>query len=152
MARIILALSLLFTTLSLTQPAFSQSYLLAVSSIERTGGTETQLRDGRILVTGGHNKKGQTLSSVELYDPFSEEWITTTSMPSPRQNHKATMMIDGRVRLHGGTFQGKIITLDAIFDPSNHTWIEIPTGSLAPPRVDHTDLYEDTWDEEEPGC
>ena len=72
----------------------------------RAGKTATLLRDGRVLVTGGYNcaKAGADgiWASAELYDPVTGTFSPTGSMGTPRENHTATLLADGRVLIAGG--------------------------------------------------
>ena len=67
--------------------------------------TATLLQDGRVLVTGGYWSDGQkwrVLSSTEIYDPATGTFAPTGSMGTPRDDHTATLLDDGRVLIAGG--------------------------------------------------
>src|SRR2546423_6007550 len=42
------------------------------------------LPSGRVLVVGGHSQTtGSFIASAELYDPVTDSWMQTASLPSP---------------------------------------------------------------------
>jgi hypothetical protein len=80
-------------------------------------GTATLLSDGRVLVAGGNNgardiRDHQTTGRAHLYDPASGLFKSlAASMNEARQQHTATLLLDGRVLVVGGSggfwFSGK---------------------------------------------
>jgi len=79
------------------------------------GAAGIRLADGRVLLAGGavHEPEfvdegaeaypsGLTADAV-LFDPESDRWIATTSMPSPRAGASAMLLADGSVVLVGGS-------------------------------------------------
>ena len=80
-------------------------------STGRLGHSLTRLADGRVLAAGGtapgsgEAAGGQTIrpeASAEIYDPTSGRWSPGGSMGSPRFEHTATLLGDGRVLMVGG--------------------------------------------------
>jgi hypothetical protein len=59
------------------------------------------LPDGRVVVTGGV-ARGKTLSSVEVYSPFSDTWTVMKPLESARADHVA-VWTEGRILAMGGT-------------------------------------------------
>lgn len=97
----------------------------------RLGHTATLLRDGRVLVVGGESVVDRApTDSVEIYDPATETWTTTTPLPAPRSNHAALLLDDGRVLVVGGGKSAPIgapagldVAASALaFDPSTSAW------------------------------
>jgi hypothetical protein len=65
----------------------------------------TLLEDGRVLIAGGYWSDGQNwrvLSSAEMYDPGAGSFSAIGSIGTPRQEHIATRLPDGRVLIVGG--------------------------------------------------
>jgi N-acetylneuraminic acid mutarotase len=71
----------------------------------RSGDTATALADGRLLITGGYGRVGNTwttFASSELFDPATGRWTTGASMAIARSGHGAAQLPDGRVVVAGG--------------------------------------------------
>jgi N-acetylneuraminic acid mutarotase len=121
----------------------------------RTEFTTTLLPDGRVLAAGGVSDccEEQVLASAELYDPTTGEWSATGSMVTPRANHTATLLPNGKVLVAGGDCPGltdpscrvvppgdidpdAAITLAELYDPATGTWS--PTGKMTTARFGHT--------------
>jgi hypothetical protein len=75
-------------------------------SVPRESLTATLLRDGRVLVTGGHRGRHAQLviyDSAEIYDPRRGVFTPTGRMHLRRHKHDAVLMADGRVLVSGGS-------------------------------------------------
>ncbi|MDC8450938.1 MAG: hypothetical protein LV473_21650 [Nitrospira sp.] len=76
----------------------------------RAGHTATLLSTGKVLLTGGYDflssatlPTGNTLNSMELYDPTAQTFTAiTATMDTSRAFHTATALADGTVLLIGG--------------------------------------------------
>jgi hypothetical protein len=106
--------------------------------------SQTVLKDGRVLITGGQFN-GDALNSAEIYDPATGQWTMTGNMNSNRVRHSATLLPNGKVLVAGGViyaaggyFEPNIsyIGTAEIFDPSTGQWTT--TGSLAQARSWHS--------------
>jgi hypothetical protein len=67
--------------------------------------TATLLEDGRVLIAGGYWSDGhdwRVLASAEMYDPGRGSFAAVGSIGTPRQEHMATRLPDGRVLIVGG--------------------------------------------------
>ncbi|MCU0866706.1 MAG: hypothetical protein MUC36_23225 [Planctomycetes bacterium] len=98
------------------------------------------LADGRVLLIGGADATGGTLSSCELYDPATNLYTATGSMGTPRVLHAATRLADGRVMVAGGTstLQPDVVaaissTLSTveIWNPATGLWSAGPSMAAA---------------------
>lgn len=117
----------------------------------RLGHSVTLLRDGRVLVAGGSALDpdeaaggGQTIrtaASTEIYDPSTGTWQGAQAMASPRFEHTATLLDDGRVLMTGGlgpTGEGADtgpLRSTEIYDPAADAFV-ISTD-LAEARANH---------------
>lgn len=81
--------------------------------------TATLLPSGKVLVTGGRGpyatENPTTLATTELYDPATNKWTSTVSLPSPRNNHTATLLYSGAVVVVGGMVNGVPVGSAAVF-------------------------------------
>ncbi len=103
--------------------------------------TETRLGNGKVLVVGGYNNNfnGNSLASVELYDPHTGKWSSTGSLNTARLSHTATLLNNGMVLVVGGygnNVNGRVLASVELYDPHTGSWS--PTGSLNTARADHT--------------
>lgn len=88
----------------------------------------TLLADGRVLVTGGQMPGmfgPETVATAEIWDPATGTWSNTNSMASPRAEHTATLLADGRVLVAGG-FGDPLAT--ETWDPATGMWTTTPGG------------------------
>jgi hypothetical protein len=103
-----------------------------------------RLNDNRVLVIGGVDATGATLSSCEIYDPNTNAFSGTGAMGTPRVLHAACRLADGRVMVAGGTstlqpdvvaaITGTLNTVE-IWNPATGTWSAGPNiggNRLAP--------------------
>lgn len=104
--------------------------------------TATLLPGGKVLVTGGFDISGYTISSSELYDPATQTWSLSGSLNYARKGHTATLLPNGKVLVAGGFNndssgqpQGQLSTCE-LYDPATETWSV--TGALTDGRDGHT--------------
>jgi len=93
--------------------------------------TATLLRDGRVLLAGGVGEDSATLSSAELYDPFTGTSTPTHGMTAARRMHTATLLTDGRVLIAGGWG----LSSAEIYDPAIDAFTA--TGSMLEDQAGH---------------
>ncbi len=76
--------------------------------------------ENEVLLTGGIDASGTTLTSAELFKDSDNSFTITGSMNVARHNHTATTLNDGRVLIAGGV-DNSLTVLDSaeIFDPKS---------------------------------
>jgi hypothetical protein len=128
--------------------AFSLSGLTACTGNEwaaagsmaaaRHGHRATLLPSGKVLITGGWADQhgGNPIALAEVYDPASGTWSAGASMASPRGDHTATLLPNGKVLVSGGYIAGSALASAEVYDPASGTWSA--TGSMATPRHAYT--------------
>jgi large repetitive protein len=111
-------------------------------STGRFGATATVLSDGRVLIAGGWSEdpNAPVLASAELYDPAAGTFSPTGWMTTPRAEHTATLLSDGRVLITGGQIESNNVfsslSTAELYDPRLGTFR--PTGSMTVARFNHT--------------
>jgi N-acetylneuraminic acid mutarotase len=87
----------------------------------RIGHQATILADGDVLVTGGASVGSpdpDPYDSAELYDTATGAWIAVARMISPRTDHAAVLLSDGRVLVIGGSTRNGVPLASAeLFTP-----------------------------------
>ena len=89
----------------------------------RDGHAAVALRDGRVLVTGGHRGRGRAVvisRTAEIYEVATRRLTPTGAMTIRRHKHDAVTLPDGRVLVLGGADErdneGVYSSVD-VFDP-----------------------------------
>lgn len=114
-------------------------------STSRIFHTATVLENGKVLIAAGlsPSSNGNTfLSSSELYDPGSGTFTLTGSMNNAREEHTATLLINGKVLIAGGnngTGGVNAFVSAEIYDPTSGTFAV--TGSPNTARSGHTATF-----------
>jgi len=132
-------------------PATSLFALISDQNIPSTPTGEpfsalASLPDGRVLIAGGLNPSvpppGQVSGppaadvSTRIFDPNASTYIPGPSLTTPRCDHTATTLSDGRILIVGGatTFNGPMDL--ASFDPiPGHYWQDTPTAEIYDPAT-----------------
>jgi len=142
------SLGLLFST-EMFNPS-SQTFRALSPNVQvlRSGHTATLLLDGRVLITGGQSSGA--LGSAEAfnaqtvvvfkpaYDPEAGTFtVLPNSLITPRWDHTATVLADGRILLTGGQNQTGVLASAEIFDPATETFTAL-ASTLTTPRAGHT--------------
>lgn len=81
-----------------------------------------------------------SLETAEMYDPARRTWQDASRMACPRQQHTATLLLDGKVLVAGGLCVRSSTTQTHAssewFDPAKHAWS--PVGNMTQARSGHT--------------
>ena len=92
----------------------------------RYGHMTILLRNGKVLVAGGNDQKGNGLTSSELYDPMSGQWNVTGSMHDSHWCERMALQPDGKVLIYEAGVDGYPPLGHELFDPATGTWTLIP--------------------------
>lgn len=124
-----LLLLLVFTTTS-SLTALNSVLADSVDKTEPTSveGTRTQkasmpiasvgVVDGKIYAIGGEAASGDPTDANQMYDPETDTWQTDASMPTARNNAKATVA-NGLIYVVGGSSNA---TINEAYNPETATW------------------------------
>ncbi|HVN29794.1 MAG TPA: kelch repeat-containing protein [Candidatus Binataceae bacterium] len=88
-------------------PGASETFALTPTTManERAGHTATELQDGSVLIVGGFENSGGTLTATntsEIYDPVHQTFTVGPTMNAARFGHTATLLSNGAVLIAGG--------------------------------------------------
>ena len=83
------------------------------------------LRNGKVLIAGGHAPGGD-LDTAELYDPGTGQFSSTGKMNVAREDYTATLLVNGKVLLAGGTGRKTA----ELYDPATEQFTA--TGEIIP--------------------
>ena len=131
-------LNTLLASAELYDPATGTFSATGSMSTARSLQTATLLPSGKVLVCGGvlaANGSG-TEASAELYDPATGTFSPTGNLITPRSNHTATLLPNGKVLIAGGANGSVALNSAELYDPS--TGVFTATGSMNQEHVAHT--------------
>src|SRR5207253_4727649 len=114
----------------------------------RSGATASVLQDGRVLITGGRSSDGPPIlisNTLEIFDPNSGNFSNAGTMSSPRQDHAAAVLSDGRVLIVGGSSDGtNALNTTDIYDPQAGSVTPGPAMSTPRAKATATTLLDGT--------
>ena len=124
----------------------------------RNSATASPLPDGRVVVTGGYDRKVvqlpnpnqqpfcciridiTALATTEIFDSKTRTWSLAGSLGHARYGHQAASLKDGSVLVVGGQDQSgnapDHLASAELFDPSTGAWTG--AGDIGAPRTDFT--------------
>lgn len=122
----------------------------------RSAHTATLLPDGRALIAGGVSSDSSDSTVVEataeLFYPTSKSFVGTANMTVARAGHTATLLIDGRVLIAGGSHSASA----ELYDPSTGGFTRTAnmtvarSGHIAVPLADGRVLIAGGWSSSTP--
>ncbi|RWW10495.1 hypothetical protein GW17_00025956 [Ensete ventricosum] len=89
------------------------------------------LLNGNIYAVGGFDCTGDSLSSVEVYDPYRNKWTLIASLRCPRWGCFACSF-EGKLYVMGGRSSftiGNSRFVD-VYNPQHHSWCEMKSGCV----------------------
>lgn len=108
--------------------------------------TATLLPDGKVLVVGGKNTAGDSLTDVTIYDPGTNLWANDAlDLTEARADHTTVLLRTGKVLVAGGESKelvGETSTIvyrntSVLYDPAANTWTAT-AGPMNATRSKHT--------------
>ncbi len=80
--------------------------------------------DGRVYVVGGFNGAGQSVNTVERYDPLTNSWQAVAPLPAPMPlNHVGAASVGGGLFVVGGLRQNfTAVNTVYRYDPAANQW------------------------------
>ena len=128
------------TTCEIYNPATTAWTLAAPLAVGVERHTVTQLSDGRLVVIGGNTSMSydasQPTGAIEIYDYNANQWSNGGTLNIARQNHTATLLLDGTILVTGGYIGSDVTASCEIYDPSTGTCSNVAPLILA--RHDHS--------------
>ena len=114
----------------------TDTWARAKSMNHARSGAAISVVDGKIYVMGGTgwpqipNHPGPFLSSMEVYNPKTNQWREIGDMPAAKSSHTASV-IDGKIYVIGGFFRGngrdiKYFKTIEIYHPETGRWTQKP--------------------------
>ena len=124
-------------TWTVTQPMAAKRYAQ----------TATRLKNGWVLVTGGHTSvAGAETATAQIYEPSRGIWVTPGRMGTVRAGDTATLLRDGQVLATGGTGpDGQPLSTAEVFlaGPGPLAYLSPGTLGFAPQQVGTTSAAQD---------
>lgn len=108
----------------------------------RTGESVTLVGDRVVIAGGVQDVRGvrTVLSTVQTFDTATNQVITTPAMATPRSQHAATRLADGRILVSGGFGSGgtgsAALASTEILNATQNGWT--PAAPLGSARAEHT--------------
>jgi hypothetical protein len=101
------------------------------------------LRDGKVLLAGGHIVNYVGITGATLFNPVTQQWTATASMAFPRWYPTVTTLPDGRALVTSGSIDCRTCTADTpeIYNPTTGKWTQLTNATLPDGRTVAISLY-----------
>jgi N-acetylneuraminic acid mutarotase len=109
-------------TAELFDPTTNTWSYAASPSTSRKDYFSVLLNDGKVMIGGGSNAAGATLSSVEIYDPMTGQFSLVANLPSGRQEATAAVLPNGNVIVVGGMTNNTTSASAVVYDIASNAW------------------------------
>ncbi|MFN8110461.1 MAG: kelch repeat-containing protein [Thermoleophilia bacterium] len=61
-------------------------------------------------------------ATAEIYTPATGQWAPARAMTVAREDATATLLLNGKVLVAGGTDGTKVLSKSELYDPATNTW------------------------------
>ena len=129
------------TSAEIYDPVAGMFTPISSMNVARIDPSVTVLPNGLVLIAGGFNFT-TVLSSAELFDPATNTFtLVASSMTSPRSEHAATLLPNGKVLLTGGnnTFTTTVASAE-LFDPATNSFTASAGVMSTTRQIHHANL------------
>ncbi|XP_002160977.2 kelch-like protein 5 [Hydra vulgaris] len=115
----------------------TDKWKIAAPMVKRRGGVGVAVLRGFLYAAGGHDapascESSKQFSSVERYDPRSDQWSLIASMNNCRDAVGMTALGDHLYSVGGYDGQAYLDAVES-YDPDSNKWVDV--GKLAHPRA-----------------
>lgn len=121
----VLSLALLIFSRGPIDAASALTWQRGASMAAERVATNGSASGGKLYVTGGFNgpfQNGNTLASVEEYDPSANQWRGRSNLPIATKFHGQTTAPDGRIYVAGGVLGSSILSAFQEYTPASDSW------------------------------
>jgi hypothetical protein len=87
-------------------------------TVPRADFASVRQTDHRVLFVGGANESAPAMDTTDLFDPAGDIITAGPGLFSPRANHSATLLADGRILVAGGSNGHDDLDTAEIYDPA----------------------------------
>ncbi len=124
---------------SVWDPASSTFTPVPYTSMDLFCSGHAQLRDGRILVAGGHITNYVGINNATLFDPVAQTWSSAALMAYARWYPTVTTLPDGRFLATSGAIncEGCNANTPEVYDPTANTWTQLTAAAISLPLYPH---------------
>jgi len=110
---------------------------------------QSLLRDGRILVAGGHTTNHTGIADANIFSPTTQSWSSAAPMAFSRWYPTTTTLPDGRILVTSGevgcntlppdgSFHPECVaSIPEIYDATTNSWTQLSSANLAVPYYPH---------------